>query len=175
MTRSGTETYPDENLPDDLRARWMAHSQALLNSYLERTGSELLERSGDPTDEAERLLLAPFVVVSHGAEPDPILNYGNRAALRLWEMSARTLVATPSRLTAEPEAREGRERLLEETARKGFVKNYEGIRVSSTGRRFRILNVTIWNVTDESGRALGQAATFSRLTPLPPLDQTPTK
>lgn len=152
-----------ETLPDD----WIPHSAALLNSYRARTGRELLERSVDPRDEAQRLFLAPFVVVSHGAETDPILNYGNRAALRLWEMDPQTLIATPSRLTAEPMLRDARERLLEETARKGYVSGYEGVRISAAGRRFHIHDVTIWNVTDETGRALGQAATFPRWTMLP--------
>ena len=136
--------------------------QSLLNSYRERVGLDLLERSGNAVEEAERLFLAPFVVVSHGTEADPILNYGNRAALDLWEMSAATLTATPSRLTAEPVLHEARERLLAETARMGFVSGYEGVRISATGRRFRILDVTIWNVTDASSLAIGQAATFAQ-------------
>ena len=77
-------------------------------------------------------------------------------------MSAETLAITPSRLTAEAMLHEARERRLTETARRGFVSGYEGIRISATGRRFRILDVTIWNVNDASGRAIGQAATFAR-------------
>ena len=151
-------------LPADLWRRWIAHSTALLNSHRDRTGRELIARGGGPEAEAERLLAAPFVVVSHGIEADPILNYGNRVALSLWEMSAEQLLATPSRLTAEPVLREARDRLLEQTARDGFVSGYEGVRVSSIGRRFRISNVTIWSVTDEAGRPAGQAATFARWT-----------
>jgi hypothetical protein len=148
-------------LPEQMRTRWVAHSQSLLNSYRERVGLDLFDRSGHAADEAERLFLAPFVVVSHGVEADPILNYGNRAALELWEMSAETLAITPSRLTAEAMLHEARERLLTDTARRGFVSGYEGIRISAAGRRFRILDVTIWNVNDASGRAIGQAATFA--------------
>lgn len=152
------------SLPAEFLNRWIAHSAALLDSFRERTGLELIERGGDPHDEAERLFIAPFVVVSHGTEQDPVLNYGNRQALLLWEMTPEDLVSTPSRLTAEPMLRESRERLLEETARKGYVSAYEGVRISATGRRFNIHDVTIWNVTDSSGRALGQAATFPRWT-----------
>lgn len=151
-------------LPVDLWDRWVIHSAALLNSYRGRTGRELIERVGDAEAEAERLLNAPFVVVSHGIEADPILNYGNRVGLALWEMDAATFIATPSRLTAEAMLREARERSLELTARDGFMSGYEGIRVSATGRRFRISNVTIWNVTDETGAPAGQAATFARWT-----------
>jgi hypothetical protein len=37
----------------------------------------------------------------------------------------------------------------------------QGVRVSRTGRRFLVSNATVWNLTDELGRAAGQAATFS--------------
>lgn len=151
-------------LPQDLWGRWIAHSAALLASYRARTGGELIARGGGPEAEAERLLAAPFVVVSHGVEADPILNYGNRAALALWEMSPAQLMRTPSRMTAEPMLREARERLLEQTTRGGFVSGYEGVRISATGRRFRISNVTIWNVSDSAGAPAGQAATFARWT-----------
>lgn len=151
-------------LPADLWPRWIAHSAALLNSHRDCAGRELVARGGGAEAEAERLLAAPFVVVSHGTGADPMLNYGNRVALALWEMNAAQLLATPSRLTAEPMLREARERLLEKTARDGFVSGYEGVRISATGRRFKIFNVTIWNVADETGRPAGQAATFARWT-----------
>jgi hypothetical protein len=151
-------------LPPDLWRNWIAHSAALLNSYRERTGRDLIERGGDPPAEAERLLNAPFVVVSHGTEADPLLNYGNRVALTLWEMTPAQLLETPSRLTAEPMLREERARFLAQAARYGFVNGYEGVRISSRGRRFRISNATIWNVTDAGGQAAGQAATFARWT-----------
>jgi len=151
-------------LPADLWRNWITHSTALLNSYRDRTGRELIARGGDAAEEAERLFNAPFVVVSHGTQADPMLNYGNRVALALWEMPPAQLLETPSRLTAEPMLREAREKLLAQTARDGFVSGYEGVRISATGRRFRILNVTIWNVTDTDGKPAGQAATFARWT-----------
>ena len=151
-------------LPAGLWVRWVAHSAALLNSFNARTGRDLLPRGGSAEAEAERLLDAPFVVVSHGVETDPLLNYGNRVALALWEMSVSQLLATPSRLTAEPMLRESRERLLAQTSRDGFVSGYAGVRVSATGKRFHISDVTIWNVTEAEGRPAGQAATFSRWT-----------
>jgi len=36
---------------------------------------------------------APFVLISHGTEDDPILNYGNRVALWLWQMIGTALFA----------------------------------------------------------------------------------
>lgn len=153
-------------LPDELRERWTLHSQSLLTSFRMRTGMELIERGGNARNEAERLFGAPFVVVSHGAEPDPILDYGNAAALALWEKSPQELIATPSRLTAEPELREAREHVLAEATSNGFVTGYAGVRISATGRRFRIRDVTVWNVTNVGGHPLGQAATFLHWTML---------
>jgi len=43
----------------------------------------------------------------------------------------------------------------------GFIDDYSGIRISSTGRRFHIRQAIVWNVLDEDGRYAGQAATFS--------------
>lgn len=163
------------------------------------------------------------VVVSHGTEEDPILNYGNAVTLRLWEMSFEQLTSTPSRQTAEPMLREKRQALLDQVRgitchmsqrpsashqlrclpswhrglreglgqcmteatlqpcshahmavrhrpdlvgvvvqvrEKGYVSDYSGVRISSTGRRFAISNVTIWEVYDAQGVRRGQAATF---------------
>lgn len=137
------------------------HSALLLESYRRLTGRELLPgaRSGD--DPVEGLQAAPFVLVSHGPEADPILNYGNRRALELWEMGWEEFTRTPSRLTAEVPDRAERARLLAEVGRKGFIDDYSGIRISKGGRRFRIAGATVWNLVDERGEYRGQAATFS--------------
>jgi hypothetical protein len=44
------------------------------------------------------------------------------------------------------------------------VDNYSGIRISASGRRFRIENATVWNLADAGGRIHGQAATFHHWT-----------
>ena len=46
------------------------------------------------------------------------------------------------------------------------MDDYSGIRISKTGRRFRIEQAIVWNLTDGVGNQLGQAATFDRWTPL---------
>ena len=143
-----------------------AHVQLLLDSFARLLGRELIARAGSVEEQAERLFRAPFVVVSHGTEADPILNYGNAAALALWEMDFATLTQTPSRLTAEPVHRDERARLLERTRRDGYVDDYAGIRISSTGRRFRIEQAVVWNLVDAAGVHRGQGATFDRWTPL---------
>jgi hypothetical protein len=143
-----------------------SHVQLLLDSFARLLGRELISRQGSAEAQAERLFQAPFVVVSHGTEADPILNYGNAAALALWEMDLATLTRTPSRLTAEPVHRDERARLLERTRRDGYVDDYAGIRISSTGRRFRIEQAIVWNLVDAAGMHHGQAATFDRWKPL---------
>lgn len=142
------------------------HIQLLLDSFARRLGRQLIPRDGSAAEQSERLFRAPFVVVSHGAEPDPILNYGNAAALALWEMTPEEILRTPSRLTAEPVHRDERARLLERTRRDGYVDDYAGIRISKTGKRFRIEQAIVWNLTDAAGLHRGQAATFDRWTPL---------
>ena len=145
---------------------WIQHTQTLLRSYRHWVGSELVDRAGSVEAQAERLFMADFVVVSHGTEDDPILNYGNQIALDLWELDIQTLRTTPSRMTAEPLHRNERALLLERTSRDGYVDDYRGIRISSSGKRFEIHRATVWNLIDESLQRVGQAATFSQWTRL---------
>jgi hypothetical protein len=146
----------------------IAHVQLLLDSFASRLGRELITRAGGPAEQAERLFQAPFPVVSHGTEADPVLTYGNARALALWEMTWAELTSTPSRLTAEPIHRDERARLLARTRADGFVDDYSGVRISKTGRRFRIEAAIVWNLSDVAGNHRGQAATFDRWTPLGP-------
>lgn len=143
-----------------LIARSLKHwtGRDLLSGDRQRAGSE----TGAPAEFAEKVFYAPFVLVSHGTEPDPILNYGNRAALALWEMSWAELTRTPSRLTAEAPNREERARLLAAVTAHGFIDDYSGVRISKTGRRFRITQATVWNLIDGRQNYCGQAAMFSR-------------
>lgn len=141
---------------------WIEHTQIMLDSYRRWTKHELIPRVGSKTDQARALFEAPFVVVSHGTQVDPILNYGNQTALTLWQIEIPTLLQTPSRLTAEPMHRDERARLLERTTRDGYVDDYQGIRISTTGRRFRINQAVVWNLVDAGENQVGQAATFSQ-------------
>jgi len=140
------------------------HTLRLLRSFRHWTGRDLLVEAGSPDELAERLYHHPAVVLSHGMEADPLINYGNAAALRLWETTWERFAGTPSRLTAQAAAREDRARLLAEAAGKGYLDHYRGIRVSATGRRFQIEGAIVWTVLDEAGRITGQAATFDRWT-----------
>lgn len=146
----------------------IAWCQWLLDSFRYWTGHELIERVGNPEYQARALFVAAFAVASHGVEEDPILNYGNRVVLDLWEMTWEQLTETPSRLTAEPMNRAEREWMLEQARSRGYIENYRGVRISSTGRRFLVENAVVWNVIDAEHRRVGQAATFARWTFLTP-------
>ncbi len=138
----------------------IAHTRVLARSYRIWTGHDLLPGLFNPAGLAKHIFHAPFAVVSHGTETDPILNYGNAAALALWEMSWEELTRTPSRLTAEAPNREERARLLDVVTQRGFIDDYSGVRISKSGRRFRISRATVWNLISETGQPRGQAATF---------------
>ncbi len=144
----------------------VAWSQQLLNSYRHWVGRDLMPRVGGAEEQAHTLFMAPFVVVSHGSQEDPILNYGSHLALTLWETTWEELLQTPSRLTAESVNRAEREWMLERARTQGYVDNYRGVRISSSGRRFLIEQAIVWSVIDKAGRRHGQAATFSRWTVL---------
>jgi hypothetical protein len=105
---------------------------------------------------------APRVIVAHGTEDDPIFFYGNRLALQAFEMSFTDFIRLPSRFSAEPLLREERARLLERVSRDGYIDDYAGIRISATGRRFKIDQAVVWNLIDAAGVCHGQAASFDQ-------------
>lgn len=139
----------------------LIHVKNILDSYRRLTGKALLDPGVGLDVASEILFNAPFVLVAHGCEVDPVLNYGNACALQLWEMPWFEFTRTPSRYTAEAPDRRERARLLAEVAKNGFISNYSGIRISKSGVRFRINRATVWNVSNEAGERIGQAATFS--------------
>lgn len=126
-------------------------------SYQRLTGHTLLDKAG-----TEALWNAPRVIVAHGTEVDPVFFYGNRLALEVFEMDFAGFTRLPSRYSAETQTREERACLLERVSRDGFIDAYAGVRVSATGKRFRIEQAVVWNLIDAEGTRHGQAATFDR-------------
>lgn len=137
--------------------RW---SQIMAESYQQLLGKNLVEFRETPEQLAQDLFHAPFVLVSHGTQADPIFNYGNQTALQLWSLSWEEFIKTPSAATTEPIERVDRSQMLKQAAEQGYIDNYRGIRISNTGNKFIIEQVTLWNLTDEVGQKCGQAATF---------------
>jgi hypothetical protein len=144
---------PDVALDDRLKL--------LVESYFRLTAKELIAGKSQDVN-ALRLALwdAPRAIVAHGAEDDPIFFYGNKLALHLFEIDFMKFTRLPSRLSAEFVAQELRSRLMEQVSRSGFVEGYSGMRIASSGRRFMIMDATIWNIQDEAGGLHGQAAVF---------------
>jgi hypothetical protein len=141
---------------------FVAQTQILARSLKHWTGRDLLSGIFPAAELAEKLFHAPFVIVSHGPEVDPVLNLGNAAALALWEMSWLEFTRTPSRLTAEAPDRMERAHLLAAVTARGFIDDYAGVRISKNGRRFKIFRATVWNLISEQARPCGQAAMFDR-------------
>lgn len=134
------------------------HVALLCASYLHWTGLHLIPANLNDDEAVETLMSAPFGVVSHDTQADPIFNYANRRALEMFEMDWDNFTRLPSRLSAEVALQEKRGAALEEVSRNGFVQNYSGIRIASSGRRFWIRNTTIWNLVTLDGEFKGQAA-----------------
>ena len=110
-----------------------------------------------------------LVVVSHGTEAGPLFNYASAAALELWEAEWAAFVSLESRASAESVEREERAALLARVTADGYIADYRGMRISSSGKRFEITDAIVWNVYDGKGNGpvrsrtlLGQAAMFSR-------------
>ena len=115
---------------------------------------------------ARALYEAPFVLVSHGLETDPVFNYANLTAQSLFELRWHDFVRLESRHSAEAVEQAARESFMQQVRTNGFVDNYTGVRISSSGKRFTIDRAVVWNVIDDAGNLRGQAATFAHWTPI---------
>ena len=142
-------------------------STLIVNNYFRWTGRHLLDPSLEGTPLADALFHLDAVVVSHDTQPDPVFQYGNQLALSLFEMDWDTFTRLPSRFSAEPMNQPEREALLTAVSQTGFTDTYSGVRISRTGKRFRIQQATVWQLLTPDGTPCGQAATFRHWTPLP--------
>ena len=131
----------------------------LLDSFRVAAGRELIERYS-PRVDAQELFIMARVVVSHGLGADPIFNYANRAAQGLWNLDWARFTTMPSRLSAEPVDQAVREQMLAQVVQVGYVSDYRGVRVTTTGRRFEFSGAEVWNVQNAQGERVGLAATF---------------
>jgi PAS domain-containing protein len=136
-------------------------ASAILDSFARYVGGELVERSGDPSEDARRLRASPTVVLSHDGGPDPVFVYANDAAARRWETTVDVLVGMPSRLSAAPDHREDRSAALAAARLVGVYRGYRGERQGLEGTRFEIVDAVLWTV-DGYAAGPGQAAAFDR-------------
>lgn len=146
--------------------------RAMVASYYRWTKRELIPGmhinaySMDDRIVLQQLFEHNGVILAHNTATDPTFVFANHTAIKLWEYSWTEMIGLPSRLTAEPDLRPNREQLLARVRDFGYIDDYSGIRVSKSGRRFRIERATVWNVIDSNETRIGQAATFNHWTPL---------
>ncbi|MDD5112962.1 MAG: MEKHLA domain-containing protein [Methylobacter sp.] len=138
----------------------LEHADMLNSSYRRLLGKDLIADVGNDEQFASALFYAPFAVVSHNTAAEPIFNYANLTALRLFAMDWDEFIQLPSKLSAEPVNQAERQRLLAEVTAKGYINNYQGVRIAKTGQRFLIKNAVVWNLVDDAGYQ-GQAACFA--------------
>ncbi len=146
--------------PDINTDFYLNHGKLLCSSFKRFIKRDLLEKCQPSSPEIVQLFEAPFILLSHGVEKDPLFNFGNRMSLELFELDWQQCLQMPSRLSAELVERSEREKYLEVVSANGFIENYSGIRISATGQRFLIESAIVWNVMDENNIKVGQAAMF---------------
>ena len=150
------------NYPTEKNSFLVEHALDIRNSYSQLLLKELIPDIQSDEKFARQLFYAPFAVVSHDTACDPVFNYANLKALELFELSWENFTQLPSRLSAEAVNQAERERLLAEVSEKGYIDHYEGVRISSTGKRFLIRNAIVWNLIDKNQCYKGQAAWFDQ-------------
>lgn len=137
---------------------------SITSSLRELANINIVDPSLNLEEQAEQVFNAGYVLLAHNGTSDPIFNYANQTAMDLFEMPWEEFTQMPSKYSAESDERGKRDAFLAEVAAKGYSNNYSGIRISKSGRRFEIKNVTLWNVNDSEGNRIGQAAMFKEYT-----------
>jgi hypothetical protein len=140
--------------------------EALLASYARALSESLVPANVPATEVATWLYVqADFALLAHDTADDPCFVYANLAAQRCFERTWQELVGMPSRLSAEAPNRAERAAMLAGVARDGFIRDYRGVRIAKSGRRFWIERGVVWNVYAPSGELWGQAACFRDTSP----------
>jgi hypothetical protein len=145
------------NEPSEYNHFLETHAKKLIDSFVRVTKKQLIDIATDGNI-YQTLYEAPFCVVSHNTDSDPIFNYANKAAQAAFEMHWDDFTRLPSRLSAETITQEERNTLLARVAKNDFIDDYQGVRISATGKRFFIDEAIVWNIKDEHGCYYGQAA-----------------
>ncbi len=131
----------------------------ILNSHEQAFNYPLLKKQSDMQN-SKNLFSQQLVILAHDNSKDPILVYANALALKLWEKTWEEMIGMPSRLTAPEEEQKQREIAIKNALNKISITNYEGIRITSTGKLFLIKKAKIWKIWDEQSQTFGQAASF---------------
>jgi PAS domain-containing protein len=135
-----------------------AFYQLLADSYAKLLGHPLVPQAMPAVEASEWLYeSAPFAVLAHNTDPDPLFIYGNKAAQRRFEYSWDEITRLPPRLSAEALNREERQQFLARVQRFGYEAGYKGVRITKSGQRFMIEEATLWQLLDANGKLHGQA------------------
>jgi hypothetical protein len=140
------------------------HSVLLVTSFRRWTDHDLIDPGASPEICAKNLYHAPFVLLSHDMQPDPIFSYANLSAQKLWNYSWKEFMHLHSRVSAAPDATAERQHLLDRAMQQGYVNHYSGVRVTKAGKKFHISDAIVWNVVDAKEKRHGQAVIFSQWT-----------
>ena len=138
----------------------------ILHSHFHHLHRPLLTAPAPTTSnsnaESTALYHAPFLVLFHNQHR--IFTYANKLALETFDYPASSFIGLPSHLCLDSSQKDLnnqtklREKYLKTSLEKGYAEDIHGIRVSATGRRFMISDTCVWNVLDEEGNVVGQAA-----------------
>ncbi|KAK3252267.1 hypothetical protein CYMTET_38430 [Cymbomonas tetramitiformis] len=141
------------------KADVVMHSLKLIETYKKATGEPLLTGL-DISTAAKALYEADFLLLSHGSGDNPHFDYANKKALEVFEMTWAQMQETPSSKSAADaaEIQEDRRRALAQAETDGVCKGYSGLRVSTSGREFRIEDGVIWTLLGADDQKVGQAA-----------------
>ncbi|MGH8559991.1 MAG: MEKHLA domain-containing protein [Methylococcales bacterium] len=137
---------------------FLEHPIDILRTSLRHwSGQDLVESEMGSREAAEYLYNAPFALLSHDTGADPMFNYANRIAQKLFGMNWSEIIGMHSRCSTEPENQEGWDRLLQAVSNRGYVDHYQGVRISRNGRRFLVSNTIVRNPIGPDGKFYGQA------------------
>ena len=103
---------------------------------------------------------APFGLLVHDTQEDPVFIYANQRAQELFGYTQQEFLEIPSRKSAPSMEQQGRNQLLAEVAEIGIAQGYTGTRVDKQGNLFEITNVSVWKVLDAKQQVVAEAAMF---------------
>ncbi|KAL7576746.1 hypothetical protein ACA910_005662 [Epithemia clementina (nom. ined.)] len=101
-----------------------------------------------------------FAFLSHATQADPIYCLVNVAACRMFQYTEEEMYQLPSRYSAPESVRSQRQAFVQTAQTEGVFLFPESIRQTKHGTLFRIRDIVVWNVQDEQGYRVGQAAIY---------------
>lgn len=147
-------------IPSDENSYLKDYIYQITSSLKKLANIEIVDSNLSLEEQAKQIFNSDFVLLAHNAANEPVFNYANQTALQLFEMSWDEMTNLSSKYSAEADEQAKREQFIAEVTEKGYSKNYSGIRISKTGKRFEIKNVILWNVYDSENNRIAQAAMF---------------